>query len=202
MFEVTLCREGFFTHVCRVTCTVKSCYWHLWMLLFIHKWLAMVGAISSAALQDPNVLQKGVFLLSHVFCELPGIGVGAGLSLCRAVCSYVPNRQKLNFSLRKTLAPRIKYNPFSCCKSVFLLFNFLLSMGWNVSITLFYFTCIQGLAERIVLDAKSKPCSLSPRRWQFWHLWRVQSRGATFFALVKRGTSTDSVELCSFTQRR
>lgn len=60
-------------------------------------------------------------------------------------------------------------------------------MGWNVSITLFYFTCVQGLAKIIVLDAKSKPWSLGPRRWQFWHVWRVQSRGATFFALVKRG---------------
>lgn len=202
MFEVTLCREGFFTHVCRVTCTVKSCYWHLWMLLFIHKWLAMVGAISSVALQDPGVPQKGVFLLSHVFCELPGIGVGAGLILCRAVCSYVPNRQKLN-SRWGRLWHQESSTILSLAVSLsFLLFNFLLSMGWNVSITLFYFTCVQGLAERIVLDAKSKPWSLSPQRWQFWHLWRVQSRGATFFALVKRGTSADSVELCSFTQRR
>lgn len=66
---------------------------------------------------------------------------------------------------------------------------------------LLYFTCVQGLAERIVLDAKSKPWSFSPWRWQFWHICRVQSGGGTFFGLVKRGTSADSVDLCSFAEK-
>lgn len=83
-----------------------------------------------------------------------------------------------------------------------LLFNCLVSMDWNISITLFSFTSVQGLAKRIRLDAKSKPWSPSPRRWQFWHIRRVQSRGTTFFPLIKRRTSADSVKLCSFTQRR
>lgn len=121
VFEVTFSRESSFTHVCRASWTVKSYHWYLWMLLFIHEWVAMVGAISNVALQDPGAPLEGVFLLSHVLCELPGIGVGAGLSLCHTVCNYMPNRQKLNFSLRKTLAPRIKHNPFSCCNSVFFI---------------------------------------------------------------------------------
>lgn len=200
LFEVTLCSAGFFTPFCRVPCPVWRYYWHLWMPLFIHKWLLTVGAISNAALQNSSVPQKGVFPLSYVLCELPGISVGTDLNLHCAVCNYVPNRQKLNFSM-KALAWRIKHSPFSCCLS-FLLFNFPLSVDWNVSITLFYFTCVQGLAEIIILDVKSKPWSHSPRRWQFWHVWRVQSSEATFFVLVKRRTCADSVELCSFTQRK
>lgn len=30
-------------------------------------------------------------------------------------------------------------------------------MDWNVSIIIFYLTCAQGLAERVILDAKTKP---------------------------------------------
>ena len=41
----------------------------------------------------------------------------------------MPNRQKLNFSPRKTLAPRIKHKPFSCYKFVFFIIWFSLKYG-------------------------------------------------------------------------
>lgn len=128
LFEVTLCSAGFFTPFCRVPCPVWRYYWHLWMPLFIHKWLLTVGAISNAALQNSSVPQKGVFPLSYVLCELPGISVGTDLNLHCAVCNYVPNRQKLNFSM-KALAWRIKHSPFSCCKSVFFTIQFSFKCG-------------------------------------------------------------------------
>lgn len=105
----------------RVIPTVKSYYWHHWMLLISHKLLAVVRAISSVVLQDPSTPQKGVFLLSCILCHLPGTSAGAGLCLHHVVCSYLPNRQKSDFLLRKSLVPRIKHNLFSCCESVFFI---------------------------------------------------------------------------------
>ncbi|KAL2303914.1 hypothetical protein Nmel_009198 [Mimus melanotis] len=61
-------------------------------------------------LQDPGTSQEGVFLLSCALCHLSGTGARAGLCFHRIVYNYLLNRQKSNFSLKKSLVLRIKHN--------------------------------------------------------------------------------------------
>lgn len=142
----------------------------------------MVQAISNVAPQEPCAPQEG-FSLIPVLRELLGIGIGAGLSPS-SVWNYVPNSWT---SCWGTLWHQESNTILSLAVSLpFLLFNFLVSIDWNVSITLFSFTCVQGRVKRIHLDAKSKPWSPSPPRWQFWHIRRVQSRGGHILSSYKK----------------
>jgi len=164
----------------------------------IYPWMSRnSGSTSTVAPQDPRTPQDSVSLLFHVLCKLAWVRAGAGWSPITPLQLHA-KRAKAKLPSEEDFGTKNQAQSFSLmqvCLFMLLLFNFPLSVGWNASTTLFYFTCVQELAERIVLDAKTKPWSFSPQRWQFWHILCVQGRGATFFTLVKKGTS---VKLCSF----
>lgn len=142
-----LCGEGKVSSlIFRVIPTVKSYYWHLWMLLFNHKLLAMVRAISSVVLQDPSTSQKGVFLLSRALCHLPILVLGqacVSTMLSTTTCETDKN-QTSHWG-------RIWYQESSTTCSLgqsFLLFNFCSSMGWNISI--YFALLLRDLAKELL----------------------------------------------------
>lgn len=101
----------------RVIPTVKSYYWHLWMLLFSHKLLAMVWAISSVVLQDPSTSQ--VFsscCVPCVICQVLVLGQ-ACVSTTLSTNTYQTDKSQTSHWGRIWY----KHNLFSCCKPVFFI---------------------------------------------------------------------------------